>query len=169
MNQTISRAPTSAFLVGFGGVAVFIGLTTAMFVFALGFGGAPESLDNARLSLNLLILWAGLILAFLGGTRWGRALGADIMSPGPITLLSAAFPSLIAWISVAVSLPPLNIPVLGVSLLVGGFFHMLIWDLQGVNQGLWPNWYSALRVVLTLLAALTLVAAGIGAIMYGIA
>lgn len=162
----LGRAPVGALVFGFAGVAPFALAAAAIHAYALGVTPLTQNIDNANFAAHLLVLWGGLILAFLGGTRWGRAVGVDTVSPGVFTFASAAFPSLVAWIGVAVSLPPLDQPALGASVLVGGYLHMLLWDLQSVREGVWPKWYSALRIILTALAAAALITGGLGALRY---
>lgn len=163
MLAQFDRAPLGALVFGFGGVAPFSLAALGIYAFSHGWPPVEQNSEAARFLAYLLVLWGGLILAFLGGTRWGRALGGEAQSAGLVTLASASFPSFIAWVGVAVSLPPLGQPGLGASILVGGFVHMLLWDLQGVREGVWPRWYSALRIVLTGAASLALIAGGMAA------
>ncbi len=163
MLGSLLRTPPAPLLLGLAGVGPFAAAAAGVFVF-----GGDEVDGRAQLSLALLVLWGGLVLAFLGGTRWGRALGPEFPPPGAVTLMSAVFPSIIAWVAVAVALPPVSQPVLGISILIGGFVHMLLWDLKGVRQGLWPDWYQALRIVLTLGAAMALIAGAVGAALHGL-
>lgn len=167
-------APIGALFFGFAGLLPFWATALGVHLFARGGMGLTANTELSQFCAQILVLWGGLILAFLGGTRWGRAVGPHHVptedgdgAPGLVTFASASFPSVIAWIGVAVSLPPVNLVVLGASVLVGGFAHMLLWDLQGVREGVWPKWYSALRVILTALAGVALIVGGVGAIQLG--
>jgi len=60
---------------------------------AIAYGwGAP---DVARPGLTVIITWSAVILAFLGGARWGLESGLD--KPRPQRLLMSVLSPLIAW------------------------------------------------------------------------
>lgn len=87
-----------------------------------------------------LLTYSALILSFLGGVRWGRALSGD----RPQEYLWAVLPSLWAW--GALQLPSLA----GLLLLAVGF--VALWWLDGPADRLSaPAWFRRLRSVLTAL------------------
>jgi len=103
--------------------------------------------------LKLAIVYGAIILSFLGGIRWGTAIGpydsgrqasefpASVL--GPVAALAAAF------------LPA--IPAL--ALLIAGFLMQGLWDVMSVDAGRLPGWFGRLRMILTGGAVISLVAA----------
>jgi hypothetical protein len=99
-----------------------------------------------------IIAYGAVGLAFLGGIRWGvamRPLGArgqawelGLSTAAPL----AGFAALVA--------PPL----VGVSVLIAGLLAQALWDQMCADRGRLPVWFSRLRMVLTSLAVLPLLA-----------
>ncbi len=89
----------------------------------------------------VLALYAGLILSFLGGARWGMAVKAPF--PPTLEVSLAMLPTLagLALLLLPASLDQFRLLGLALALAV----HWL-WDLRG--DGL-PSWYGRLRTVLT--------------------
>jgi hypothetical protein len=92
------------------------------------------------LALPALLTYSALILAFLGGVRWGRALTAD----RPLEYVWAVLPSL--WALTALQLAPLA----GLLVLGAGFVGQ--WWLDGpADRMSAPAWFRRLRGLLTAL------------------
>ena len=98
----------------------------------------PQAKPVAVLALSL---YAGLILSFLGGARWGVAVKAP--SPSALEVSLAMLPTLagLALLLLPASLDQLRL--LGLAMALG--VHWL-WDLR--SDGL-PPWYGRLRTMLT--------------------
>ena len=103
--------------------------------------------------LHWTMLYAAIILSFMGGARWSLAMMVTNARPGtPMSgLLAAVAPALLAWAMVVpegllpVSLPyPFRLAVLGV-----GFALLWAEDRRGVRAGEAPRWYGTLRTRLT--------------------
>lgn len=92
-------------------------------------------------ALLVLALYAGLILSFLAGARWGMAIKAP--SPPALAVSLAMLPTLagLALLLLPAGLGRLQLLGLALALAV----HWL-WDLRG--SGL-PPWYGVLRTMLT--------------------
>lgn len=147
MNDRLAsgKIPTSALVLGFAGLAPFVASAASLWISIPML--APES------GLKLAILYGAIILAFLGGIRWGTAIGpydtgrqsaeftASVL--GPLAGLAAAF------------LPA--IPAL--ALLIAGFLMQGLWDVMSVDAGRLPQWFGRLRMILTAGAVISLVAA----------
>jgi hypothetical protein len=106
-------------------------------------------------STTLFYAYAGVILSFLGGARWGFEIGARPEAPGFFTLCFSVLPSLIAAFAIVTQYIA---PLVGLGLLAGGFGLMWLWDVSSSGGGTrrWPLWYRPLRTVLTLGALATL-------------
>jgi len=96
-------------------------------------------------------LYAAVILSFLGGGRWGRAVSET--APDPRTVAFSMAPSVIAW--GLILLPPDRSGLQLAGLAAALVLH-LVWDLR--SPGL-PAWYPRLRLILTA-GAVTGLAAG---------
>jgi hypothetical protein len=86
-------------------------------------------------------LYAAVILSFLGGARWGRAVSETAPDPRLIALSMA--PSVAAW---GLVLLPAGHSGLQLAGLAGALVLHLLWDLR--SQRL-PDWYPRLRLILT--------------------
>ena len=86
-------------------------------------------------------LYAAVILSFLGGARWGRAVSDP--EPSPRTLAFSMAPSVAAW---GLVLLPAGYSDLQLAGLAGALVLHLLWDLR--SQGL-PGWYPRFRLILT--------------------
>lgn len=136
------------------GAALLLGLTGLLPFFA---GAAAQWLALPLLppdqGLKLAILYGAIILSFLGGIRWGTAIG-PYDSGRQSAEFSASVLGSLAGLAAAF-LPP--IPAL--TLLVAGFLLQGLWDVMSVDAGRLPNWFGRLRMILTAGAVVSLVAA----------
>ena len=110
-----------------------------------------------------LLSYGAIILSFLGGLHWGRAVtipsDQQIISMR-IALLWSVSLSLIAWF--ALILQVMFLPMrYAASLLIAGFAAALIADLKLLEKGYWPAWMRALRLYLSLTAMASLLALSI--------
>jgi hypothetical protein len=110
-----------------------------------------------------LLSYGAIILSFLGGLHWGRAVTIpshqQIISMR-IALLWSVSLSLIAWF--ALILQVIFLPMrYAASLLIAGFAVALIADLNLLEKGYWPAWMRALRLYLSLTAMASLLALSI--------
>nr|WP_294519130.1 DUF3429 domain-containing protein [uncultured Rhodopila sp.] len=109
------------------------------------------ALPGARvLAGTVLALYAALILSFLGGARWGLAVGRPEPDAGAVSL--AMLPSL-AGLGLLLAPGGVRLPLLAAALAL----HWL-WDVR--SAGL-PAWYPRLRSLLTAGAVLGLLAGAV--------
>lgn len=149
---TNSAIPKPALILGLAGLVPF-------FAPALGlWSGDPSLMHNA---LIMQFGYAAVILSFLGGVHWGRALAGDACTPGWPRLLWSVTPATLGWALLLLPDP---------QVILGGFavaFALaFLVDRKAVTVGMFPAWYGRLRKILTLgvLTALILtLAAGYGA------
>lgn len=94
-------------------------------------------------------LYAAVILSFLGGVRWGLAMGASA-TPRTSALIYATVPSIVAWAGVlAVWLQDDGARFLPVTAIAAAFLVQFLWD-RGADRDGAPAWYARLRLMLTL-------------------
>lgn len=129
---------------GLAGLIPFLGLP----VLALAAPGLSGWSDRA------LALYAAVILSFLGGARWGRAVAEA--APDPRTIALAMAPSVAAW---GLVLLPEGRSGLALAVLAAALVLHLLWDLR--SPGL-PDWYPRLRLILTAGAVAGLAAGALG-------
>ncbi|MEZ5561193.1 MAG: DUF3429 domain-containing protein [Pseudomonadales bacterium] len=102
--------------------------------------------------LRVALIYAGTILAFLGGVQWGLAL----TSPSPRIrlrrLVAGMAPSL--WAVTALVLPM----TLCIVVLICGFAVVLAYETLERHDRIYPGWYLPLRTRLTTLMVLSLAA-----------
>ncbi|MBN8897062.1 MAG: hypothetical protein BGO51_20895 [Rhodospirillales bacterium 69-11] len=97
---------------------------------------------------QVLALYGALILSFLGGARWGFAVGAPRPSASTVSL--AMLPSVVGLGVLVV--PDRTVQLLGLAVALG--LHW-VWD---VTSSELPAWYPRLRSVLTAGAVIGLLA-----------
>lgn len=143
MSET-NRIPTRALLGGLAGWIPFwapVALTVQASL--AGRSPAPE--------LALYTLYGALILSFLGGVRWGRALASDrpdTAGPWVLSLLPTCFGLAAILAHWAFG------PVSGIALIIAGLIAQLAWDRHALRVGDLPAWYGQLRLILSLGAIL---------------
>lgn len=127
------KIPQKAALLGYSGVVPF---ATAVVFIALGSAGMRQ------LALDGFLIYAAIILSFLGGIRWGAASTAG-PDPGR-GLIFSILPSL--WAALFLWWAPVNVAAWG---LMTGFILMGLadWFYPGLKV---PTWMRPLRMRLTL-------------------
>jgi hypothetical protein len=118
---------------------------------AVALGGAGSVSREAALAA--LIGYGAVTLAFLGGVRWGLAMRVAVTRGQAMLLAATALPALIAWAATQVA------PAAALAVLAAGFAGQGAWDVWAVEAGAGPVWYGRLRLRLTVVATLALVAA----------
>lgn len=139
------RIPGAALLLGLAGLIPFVAGAASQW--------ASVPLLTAESGLKLAIVYGAIILSFLGGIRWGTAIG-PYDTGRQTTEFSASVLGSLAGLA-AVFLPA--IPAL--ALLIAGFLMQGLWDVMSVDSGRLPNWFGRLRMILTAGAVVSLVAA----------
>ena len=125
------RIPPPVLAWGLAGLIPFLGLP----LIGVAFPSLSIWTDRA------LGLYAAVILSFLGGARWGRAVAEASPDSGLVALSMA--PSVTAW---ALLILPPGLSVLQLLAMAGALGLHLVWDLRA--SGL-PVWYPRLRLILT--------------------
>ena len=116
-----------------------------------GIGVWLNVLGDIRFALPLIVLAYGcLIAAFLGGVRWGAAMQNNVANHLPRQLIIAIMPTLMALIPFMLPLPQ------AFTLLIVLFVAQGVLDLTAVQQTRLVDWYAPLRILLTIIAALSM-------------
>ncbi len=137
-----TTVPAAAAWLGGLGAIPFVGLAALTFTdSALGAMAHPA-----------LLGYGAVILSFLGGVQWGVAIARQARG-GLLTL--SIVPSLVAW--VALLLPGRTAHWTMAAAIVA----LLLIDLALARRGLTPAWYPRLRVPLSTVVALSLMAAAL--------
>ena len=133
-------APRPAYWLGYLGLLPFVtGAGAAWF-------GPPVLAAWAE---EAMLLYAALILSFIGAVHWGLAMQSTHSARDKQLGLSV-IPALVGWL--AVLLPPL----IGFPILIVSFSVMSGVDRQSVLAGVTPAWYPGLRLPLTIVAVFSL-------------
>jgi hypothetical protein len=103
--------------------------------------------------LALVRAYGALVLAFLGGIRWGTAIGPYGWCRQGLDFAGGVLGTL-------AGLAALFLPVLpALTLLLAGILMQALWDVTSVEEGRLPQWFGRLRMLMTSVAALALIAA----------
>lgn len=149
--------PTVAWVLGYGGLIPFFVLAVLVL---LGNEFLPQDITTSQLAL-WLAAYAALILSFLGAVHWGVVLGMqDKLSDAETRtlLIYSVTPSLFAWFSLIL---PINTALLSMALLiVAAYLADRLLLLPKLNSN-----YAVLRLRLTIIVSLLLVAVSVGQIV----
>lgn len=143
--EEISLSEQLAKGLSYAGLLPFVSLSIA----AIFFPGAVEA--GAQLAL---LVYAAVILSFLGGIVWGRLLAAK---EGSITnanrhLVYSNLPPLAAWFALFFDFER------ALLILASAFVAALLYDRSLLAAGTVPSWFYAMRVRLTVIAVASLLA-----------
>ena len=136
--------PRTVAWLGYGGLLPFLAL-------------APASLldyHHGAVWSDALYAYGAIILSFIGALHWGLAMSLPELSERQRSawFTWSVVPALIAWPAVLFS-PPLAAP-----LLVFGFIAHYLQDRRLARQARLPGWYLLLRLRLSSVAVVCLVA-----------
>jgi hypothetical protein len=138
--------PPLARLLGLAGLIPFVAGALAVF--------AAEGWTRG-LALQALAAYGAVILSFLGAVHWGFALAAPDTPATPARLIGGVLPSLWAW---AALLLPASLACLALAI---GLALTLAAEEVARARGSTPLAYQRLRRLLSLVAAASLLAAGL--------
>ena len=129
-----SLLPRGMLALGWSGVLPFALAVTAAFVLP-GWAGFAAA---------VFVSYGAVILSFLGGARWGRALAGDV---GPGRFVEAVLPSLIGFAALLL----LHTVWLALSILAVGF---AIWLVIDQCDPLWSPAYKRMRLGISVVVLL---------------
>lgn len=125
------QIPAAAAWLGGAGVLPFVAAALLAMI--------AEDADVRQLALRAFVAYSAVIMAFLGGVRWGAALG----EAGWRALALSVMPGLVAFGCLLVDLED-AIKVLGLLYAVVGLF-----DVMRRPAPEWPAWFMKLRARLS--------------------
>ena len=126
---------TAWFLAGIGAIP-FVVMALASIV-------SPE-FTAAHLGGDAAFLGYGaVILSFMGGVRWGRALSLEDPARAAEQMILSVAPSLAAWLALLIDRP------WSLLLLMAGFALQAAWDAKSAGNGLLPLWFGRLRLTIS--------------------
>ncbi|XP_061488823.1 transmembrane protein 69 [Rhineura floridana] len=132
-----------ALYLGFAGLIPFVSIPLLMAIQEVSY---PE-LVFAQ------IAYGACVVSFLGGIRWGFALPeGSPAKPDWINLANSVVPSLFAWLALLFKDDPIQA---GMTVIIG-LGIALHYDLALLPT--YPRWFKALRAILTIVAACSLIA-----------
>lgn len=138
-----ARIPPVALVIGLAGLIPF--LCGALILWLPDW--APGTGDR------LILSYGAIILAFLGGIRWGTAIGPYGGRRQAIEFTASVMGSLAGFASLFVP------PIPGLTLLIAAFLVQALWDVTSAEAGRLPAWFGKLRMLLTAGAVLSLILA----------
>ncbi len=147
-------------------MALMLGLSGLLPFLLGGIGVWLEILGDLRFALPLIIVaYAALIASFLGGVRWGAAMQNalrqdDALEKLPRYLVMAITPSLVALVGFMLPLPQAFI------LFITLFIAQAVLDFMAIENGDLAAWYKPLRMLLTMIACLSMLSLFIHALTH---
>lgn len=142
MLSMLNDVPRPALFLGLFGLVPFAACSVAVWT--------PIPLWQFE-GLRLQLGYGAVILAFLGGVHWGKALadrpGVGGNGDGDLNWMRLGWsvaPSLIAWFALRMS------PDFALIVFITAFAMAFLVDRHAVRSGFFPEWYLPLRKVLTL-------------------
>jgi hypothetical protein len=140
---TSEKIPTAALGLGVAGLVPFLaGAVSSWF-------GLPFAVQTGWM---IGIYYGAVILSFLGGVRWGLAIGPYQARRQDGEFVLGVGGSLAGFAAVFLQ------PIAALTLLLAGFLMQALWDVTSVESGRLPSWYGKLRMMLTAGAVVCLVA-----------
>lgn len=151
-SSRIETAPRTVLWLGYGGLLPFISLSLA--TVGANFLGADAAWFNIA-----LLSYGAAILSFVGALHWGFAMTLRGMSESQRTaaFVGSIVPALVAWLALLAE------PVVAVVLLVAGFAIHYGRDARLAAAADLPAWYLPMRLRLTCVACLSLIAPAVSA------
>jgi hypothetical protein len=137
------KIPAAAMMLGLAGLLPFAAAAVSQFV--------PLPFLPAGFGLQVAIVYGAVILSFLGGIRWGTAIGPYLPERQAMEFITSVLPSLAGF--AAVFMPE----ILGLGLLIASFLMQALWDVTSVEAGRLPRWFGQLRTMLTAGAVIALI------------
>ncbi len=140
-----SRPPIMPLALGLAGLVPFVALAGA------SIADLPlPAIGNGESARAALLTYGVAILSFLGGVRWGIAIGYEDQAKAARDYVIAVIPALIGWAATGLDEPR------DLWLLTSAFVVLGLLDYGLACRTVAPEWYGRLRLGLTAVAALAL-------------
>lgn len=148
--QSLSSIPILMKQLGYAGLIPFVFLSIALWILPA---------DYHEILHQSLLLYAVIILSFMGAVYWGFAMSNSIANQALCTTISV-IPAIIAWFSSFFS------SVSQYMILIVSFFVLCMIDSFFARKKLIPQWYPSLRIPLTIIVIISLLMAQIALLQY---
>ena len=132
-----------------------LGLAPVAVVWGLGLAALLAGVDWAWICLHVQTVFTAVLCSALGGVQWGVVLAGQMGRPGPLDSRAKAMlafgvvPALLAWL-VVIGVPFIGLWWMWPMLMIGLVSTTYFADIQAREAGLLPDWYLALRKVMTI-------------------
>lgn len=140
--------PTRQAAARLGAVAFALMGVLALWLFAIA-GDHPWR----EATIFLLATYSALIIAFVGGIRWGAAFLGDQRSGRALEIGFSLVPVLVGWSALLLQ-PPYSFAILAVAFAAQG-----AWDALAVHREDVPQWFGTQRNWLTALSVFAMIVA----------
>jgi hypothetical protein len=134
---------------GYGGLLPFVALAAASVL------DTDADADAALRWQSALLAYGAVILSFVGALHWGFAISASGLTERQrnVCFVWSVIPALLAWSTFFLT------PSIASMLLAAGFLAHYLQDRRLIRQTDLPCWYLPLRLRLTVVACISLLAA----------
>ena len=149
MHGIMPGVPSPARQLGLAGLIPFVVLSAASWL------AAPEWQLRTH---EALLGYGAVILSFMGAVHWGLAMSGLGDGTRAWQLGLSVVPSLLGWLALL-----LPVGALAYSVLLVAFAILCMVDTRATKANLAPAWYPALRVPLTTVVVICLIAAALRA------
>ena len=143
------RIPVAPLALGLAGLIPFVWGAVTLFSGDLA-GWGIQTFGPRFVAPFILLNYGQIILAFMSGVLWGFATKSD-GEQAAINYALSVLPAL--WVFFTVGAGPASSAIY----LIAGFVALLALDLTFARQGLTPEWWMRLRVLLTVVVVLCLI------------
>ncbi|MDZ7802557.1 DUF3429 domain-containing protein [Thiohalophilus sp.] len=131
-------------VLGYAGLIPFV-------VFSIGTWIDLPGVQNADFVLRT---YGAIILSFMGAIHWGAAMSHQ-GKPAQVQLALSVFPALFGWAALLIA------HTYSYSILIIAFVTLCVMDQRAAKDNLVPAWYVPMRIVLTTVVVLSLIAAAL--------
>lgn len=135
-----NRIPASALVLGCLGLLPFLAGAVALHLGSSHPGWSWPLIGEPR---RALVIYAVAILSFLGGVRWGVALGYENQDQATRDYVLAVLPALVGWAAALLHAPA------DLWTLAGAFLLLGLLDYGMSCRTVAPEWYGNLRLALS--------------------
>lgn len=157
---TQKRIPQAAAALGYAGAIPFIVASIISWF--------PDPGTTYK-AITVLVGLSIVMLSFMGGVRWGIATSLEGGPTFP-QLLIAIMPAIISWAALLLGTDLAGLgedaAAVQLSLMIVAFVLLLVSDMQITKAGQAPDWYPGLRIPLTVLVELALIAGLVKIVFY---
>jgi len=121
-------------------------------VLGLALALAPDFAAETLGGVDAFLSYGAVILSFMGGVRWGAAMGSADAGAARVMMVSVV-PALLGWLALLLA------PVPAMFLLAAGFVLQGVWDVRSAAAGDLPLWFGRLRTAISAVVVVSILIA----------